>query len=297
MSVKRVQFYQITLATALLFNGCADDADPKKITFGAPQKVTITGYAGNIMEPFLSRDGTILFFNNLNSAPENTNLHWSTRVDDLTFQYKGEIQNINTEFLEGVATMDNSGILYFVSTRSYNQNFSTIYKTTFTNGETTTTVLVEGLSKNLPGWVNFDVEVNPAGNRLYFVDGTYDQNGGPYTANLVIAKKNGDAFERLSNSGELLKNINTDDLEYAACISSDELELYFTRIVAPISPSSNANLFVATRTSTDLPFDKPYQISSITGFVEAATISPDGTLLYYHKRENDKFVLYAIVKD
>ena len=44
------------------------------IEFGQPVKVEMIGYTGNIMEPFVSRDGTILLFNNLNAAPENTNL-------------------------------------------------------------------------------------------------------------------------------------------------------------------------------------------------------------------------------
>ena len=33
------------------------------IEFGQPVKVEMIGYSGNIMEPFLSRDGTTLLFN------------------------------------------------------------------------------------------------------------------------------------------------------------------------------------------------------------------------------------------
>ena len=72
--------------------------------FDQPIKVTVNGYSGNLMEPFLSRDGNILLFNNLNSLPENTNLHWATKINDTTFQYKGEIAGVNTTELEGVPT-------------------------------------------------------------------------------------------------------------------------------------------------------------------------------------------------
>jgi len=83
------------------------------------------------MEPFLSRDGKYLFFNNSNDPRVNTNLHWATRIDDLTFQYKGEIQGVNTNALEGVPSMDRNSVFYFVSNRSYDQTASTIYRALF----------------------------------------------------------------------------------------------------------------------------------------------------------------------
>lgn len=288
--------YTILFIGFNFLSGCSDDPVQTDISFDTPQKVTVTGYNGHIMEPFLSRDGTILFFNNRNHPSDNTNLHWATKTSTLNFLYKGEIQNINTSSLEGVPTMDSNGVLYFVSTRSYNQTFSTLYRTTFNNGVATEASLVEGISKNQAGAVNFDVEVNASGTHLYFVDGTFDQHGGPYTADIVIAKKNGNAFERLSDSNELLKNVNTADLEYAACISADELELYFTRVAAPITASSSPKIYVAARSAINKPFRKPKLLTSVTGFVEAATISPDGTLIYFHKLENEKFVLYAVNK-
>ena len=62
-----------------------------KAQFSNPQRVTVRDYDGDAMEPFLTRDGRILFFNNLNEPTVNTNLHWAERFDDLTFQYRGEI--------------------------------------------------------------------------------------------------------------------------------------------------------------------------------------------------------------
>jgi len=96
-----------------------------------PQRVAILGYDGDAMEPFFSRDGEYLFFNNSNDPHVNTNLHWAVRVDDLTFPYKGEIGGVNTAALEGVPSMDRSNNFYFVSTRSYNQTASTIYRGIF----------------------------------------------------------------------------------------------------------------------------------------------------------------------
>lgn len=262
--------------------------------FTHPFKVEMIGYDGNIMEPFLSRDGNILLFNNLNSAPENTNLHWATKISNTTFQYNGEISGVNTADLEGVPTMDSSGNLYFVSTRNYETTLSTLYKANFSNGTATNVQLINGVSRLQPGWVNFDVEVSEDGQTLYFVDAQFGLTGNPKTADIVIATKNGTGFQRLSNSSEIMQNVNTDALEYAACISANQLELYFTRVAVPLTAASFPELFISTRPNVNEPFGVPYRIQIIKGFVEAMTIAPDLRTFYFHKKEGTRFVLYMV---
>jgi hypothetical protein len=266
------------------------------IEFGQPVKVQMIGYSGNMMEPFVSRDGTILLFNNLNAAPENTNLHWATKMNDTTFQYKGEIAGVNTTDLEGVPTLDNAGNLYFVSTRNYATTLSTLYQCNFLNGTVTNVQLINGVSKLQAGWLNFDEEVSADGQTLYFVDALFDQTLNPTSADLVIAKKSNPGFQRLPNSSVIMKNINTDALEYAACISVDELELYFTRLAVPFTATSSPEIFVSTRQNVNEPFGTPSKIKSIIGFVEGPTIAPDQKTLYYHKKVNNKYVLYLVRK-
>jgi hypothetical protein len=192
--------------------------------------------------------------------------------------------------------LENSGNLYFVSTRNYANTLSTLYQCNFSNGTATNVQLINGISKLKAGWVNFDVEASADGQSLYFVDAQFDQTGNPSTADINIAVKNGSVFQRLANSNELLKNINTDALEYAACISANQLELYFTRIAMPITANSTPEIFVSTRQNINEPFYSPSKIKSITGFAEASTIAPDQKTLYYHKKENNKFILYLIKK-
>lgn len=207
------------------------------------------------------------------------------------------LNGINTEHLEGVPTMDETGTFYFVTTRSYFETYATIYSGTYTDGAVNNVQIVEGVSRNQIGWLNFDVEVSSDGNYLFLADGRFDENGGPHEANLVVAQKKGiNQFERLADQW-MLKHINTSDLEYAACISGDMLELYFTRVKAPITVNSIPRIWVATRASISQPFAKPYMIQEISGFVEATTISPDGRRLYYHKLEDEKYVLYMIEKE
>lgn len=279
---------------AFLLHSCEKrEATPSSlVSFEGEQKVTVTGYSDHIMEPFISRDGNMLMFNNSNEAP-NTNLHWATRVNDSIFAYNGEINGVNTASLEGVPTIDSEGNFYFVSTRNYDQTLATLYQGIFSNGSVTNLKQVANIPRYQGGWVNFDVEVDSAGETLYFVDGRFDQSGGPYEADIDIARKVKGTFQRQSNSDEILANINTGALEYAACISADNLELYFTRVATPLSVASKPELFVANRTSVYEPFRAPVKIQNITGFVEAATISPGGKILYYHKKGSDgKFSLF-----
>jgi hypothetical protein len=247
------------------------------------------------MEPFLSRDGNILFFNNLNSPSVNTNLYYASKINDTTFKFEGELKGVNTEFLEGVATMDGSGHFYFVSTRSYTETLSSVYTGYFNNNSISDIKLVPGLSKNTAGWLNFDAEVSEDGNYLFTVDGLYDQYGGPYESDIFMAIKTNGVFKKSDDN--LFENINTGALEYAACISSDMLEFYFTRLQLPIKESSLSQIFVSTRNSVDEKFGLPYRIKEITGFSEAPTISPDQKKIYYHKNESGKFVLYMIRKE
>lgn len=259
--------------------------------FDNPERVTIRGYSGDAMEPFITRDGRYLLFNNLNQPPVNTNLHYAERIDDLTFQYKGEIEGVNTPAVEGVPTMDRDNVLYFVSPRSYGETRSTIYRGKFDAGKVAAVDLVPGVSRNQPGIVNFDVEVSPDGNTLYFVDSRFAK-GGPQTADIVIAQRRGAAFERLADSDAILRNVNTDALEYAPCISSDGLTLFFTR--AAKGMAGGVAVYLAQRESVGAAFTKPQRLVAIEGFVEGPALSPDEKSVYYHRKDGNRFNIYRV---
>ena len=271
------------------------DLPSESFAFGDPERVMIEGYEGHIMEPFLSRDGTRLFFNNLNHPSEDTNLHSATRSDDTHFRYEGELQGANSLFLDAVATVDVANRIFFVSLRSYDQTMSSVFSGNLNGTLVSNVHEVEGLSLMQPGWVNFDVEVSKNGDSLYLVDGRFDSLGGPYESNFFLATQSGGQFTRSANN-RILENINTNELEYAACVSSDELELYFTRVATPLTELSQPRIYVATRTCVNEPFNLPYIIEKITGFAEAATLSPDNKTLYYHHKLDNRFVLYKIDK-
>jgi len=283
----------LALILVAVGGGCdqAETPEPQPRDFANPQRVMIQGYSDHAMEPFISRDGKYLFFNNSNDPAVDTNLHWAERIDDLTFQYKGEIEGVNTTALEGVASMDRNGVFYFVSTRSYDQTASTIYRGTFDNGTVTGVELAPGVSTATPGIVNFDAEISPDGKTLYFVESQFGSSG-PQTADILIATWNGSTFVRDSNSAAIMKQVNTSkNLEYAPAISASGLELFFTRL-----EGSRPVLYTATRTDTSSPFGVPRKIQAATGFVEGPTLSPDEKSLYYHKRQGGLFVIYRVTR-
>jgi hypothetical protein len=254
--------------------------------FQNPQRVTIEGYNDDAMEPFVTRDGKYLFFNNLNEPKVNTNLHWAERIDDLHFKYRGEIQGVNTPALEGVASMDRQGNFYFVSNRSYDQTASTLYRATFADGALTGVELIPGVSLAKPGIVNFDAEISANGNTLYFVESEFSILAQPKSASILFARRNGNTFARDDSSATIMKSINSQGLNYAPATSASELEIFFTR-----ADASGPVNYMAKRANKSLPFEPPLRIAAITGFAEGPTLSPDELSLYYHVKENGRFVI------
>ena len=260
--------------------------------FANPQRVTIAGYSGDAMEPFRSRDGHYLFFNNLNDPHVDTNLFYAEHIDDLHFQFRGELHGINSPALEAVASLDTHGNFFFVSNRSYDTTASTLYRGHCDNGIITHIELVPGVSLAKPGIVNFDAEISADGNTLYFVESRFGLFGpNPKSAKILIAHRNANTFTRDPASDAIMQTVNTTGLNYAPALTSNELEIFFTRV-----DTHGPAIYQATRAHTTDPFGPATRIAAITGFVEAPTLSPDGNALYFHKKEGGHFVLYRITR-
>ncbi|HEY0796238.1 MAG TPA: hypothetical protein VGD64_10695 [Acidisarcina sp.] len=284
----------LLLLCALLLScksSSAQVAAPTSTVFQNPQRVTIAGYNGDAMEPFLSRDGKYLFFNNLNEPSVNTNLHWAERIDDLQFKYRGEIGNVNTPALEGVPSMDRSRNFYFVSNRSYDKTASTLYSGKFADGAITDIELVPGVSLAKPGIVNFDAEISADGDTLYFVESEFSRRGEPKSARIMAAHRSGNTFVRDPASEAIFKTINTAGLNYAPATTASELEIFFTR-----TDGHSVGIYWAKRVNKSQPFDNPVRLAAPTGFVEAPTLSPDEKSLYYHKKEDGHLVIYRVTR-
>lgn len=263
-------------------------ADAAWGNFHDPHPVRILGYSGDAMEPFISRDGRYLLFNNLNDAATNTDLYWAERLDDDTFRYRGPIRGANSAALDGVASMSRNSILYFISPRSYNATASTVYRGHFSAGAATSVQLVSGLSAPTPLRVIFDAEVSADGASLWLTDSTYGFLA-PLTADLALARRAGTGFARDPASARLLLAINTPALEYAPDVSADQRELFFTRL-----DGATPSLYRSQRASATAPFPLARRIAAITGFSEGPSISPDGRSLYFHHKVGATYQIWRV---
>ena len=209
----------IALALLAVLGACGAQKSvpppPEYHGFGAEQRVAIRGYAGDAMEPFITRDGRYLFFNNRNDPRIDTNLHYAERVDDLTFDYRGELQGANSPVLDAVPSMDRDGNLYFISTRSYAQTLSTLYRGRFRAGAVSGVELVAGVSLGRRGLLVFDAEISPGGEALFLADGEFSGGPDPRSADIAVAVRDGAGFRRHPASAEFMRNVNTGTLEYA----------------------------------------------------------------------------------
>jgi hypothetical protein len=284
-------------------------------TFTDPQPVTIDslprGHGGTPIsteEPFVSRDGRFLFFNS-GEKENHKDLHFAEWRNG-RWEYHGEIgPNVNTATnVEGNPSMDAAGNFFYVDSGAETM----VRAARFDPGTGKLSALSE--VKGVPTRVvkpfryfegNMGVEVSPDGETLYVSRATWNMNAlwlGMITgADILFSqRRNGEYVFDETRAREVMKNINTPDLEYAESISADGLELFFVRMAAADLKKGTvrSQIMRATRASVTEPFGIPEPITVIGGedFVEAPSISPDGRELYYHKREGEKFRIYKVTR-
>lgn len=272
------------------------------------------------MEPEISPDGEIMFFNNLNadSLPSgkanDTDVHYAIRLDDHSFQYMGLVvgasENVDpaTNELEGTPSIDSSGNLYFLRTADYFDTSSPNYlKSAFVgeyaNGSVVDVTALPNFSQNRDpmaepkvGELVFDVAARSDGKTVYFSEGIFSGRPGPDEADIGIAVRQGGGWAVLSDSKRLMRSINTDDLEYAADLSNDGLELFFTRLIES-ETALDFGVYTARRDSEASPWGEAVRIEAIKGQVtEGPSITSDGRTLYYHAKEAGVHHIYAVTR-
>lgn len=259
-------------------------------TFGPEIKVTITGLTFDAMEPFISVDGTTLFFNSLNSGG-NTNLYYASKVNDSTFTYLGLVGGCydpSSSHLDAVASLDSINNFYWTSLRSV----PNLYRGVYHSGNVNSISKVYGTCNILsPGWIIMDAAINFQGNLLYYSNGyfgpTYTECAGvPCESILAIAQKvNDSTFNKTTYSDAVFSNVNdTNYITYAPQITKDGLELYYTRL---LKGGNTSEICVAVRNTVFDTFSLPMVIYSNLGyFPEAASPTTDKQKIYYHQKDH-----------
>ncbi len=270
--------------------------------FSNEQKVIITGYSSDAMEPFISKNGNYLFFNNLQGV-NGKELYYAERVDDTTFEFKGEIQGVNSTAVDGNPTMDDQNNFYFISTRNLGNGIKTIYGGVFNNGIVTGLHEINGtINIPTPFWINMGVEISKNGNTLFTSNAKFNIGENfPHKGNIRFATKSGNEFNIPTNETDILTNINTDDaIEYAGELSADELELFYSQVTLTNPPIFK--LYYSKREQTNGIFGNPISIrepfeGNPNAFVEGPSLSNDGNKLYYHKLDSDTFSIFMLSRE
>lgn len=263
--------------------------------FSDPVRLAVVGYTAAAMEPFVSADGRYLLFNSSNVAPAVPSLQFAVRSGPRTFIYGGSIRGANQPgFLSGTPSMDRDGILYFVSTRNYAAGLATVYAGRFDSGAVRRVHAVPGVAAPAPGLVDFDVSVSPDGGSLYVSLGRFGDGSAPSRAGLVLFHRRRRGFVADPRSATLLAAVNrAGPLVYAASVSTDGLELFFT-VADPTG--GLVQIDRAARPSSSRPFGHVQRVAAISGFAEAPSLSGDGTTLSYHLRVGKQFVIEQVTR-
>jgi hypothetical protein len=265
--------------------------------FSDPQPVSLSGYTLSAMEPEISPDGDYLLFNTSNVAPGIPALELATRTGPGTFEYDGALhgEGVNEPGqLSGTPSLDREGDLYFVSPRSYPETLSSVYTGRFIAGAVTDVHLLAGVSGETPGMLDFDVAVSPDGASIFASVGDF-RTGSLAAAHIALFERSGAGFVADPASTKLLHAVNRPTaLDYAAAVSSDGLELFFTRAIPAKGAKGLPAVYRASRSRTSKPFGHVQRVGAISGFAEAPSLSDDGTVLYYHQLVGSSFRIMSV---
>jgi len=281
---------------ALLMMWAAVGAPAAPVVWSQPQPVRIEGYDGEAMEPFLSRDGAFLFFNTRNDPGVDTDIHVARRRDDLTFVHLGVVAGTKSSDLDGVPTMARDGSFCFISPRDYRQTLNSVFCGRFDGRDVVDVKPQMGLKTERLGRLIFDVELSADGAQLVFAEGTFGGGAAPDSAELHLASRAANGFVRDADGDLILAKVNAvDGLKYAAGLSADGLELFFTRLTG-FWIFRGLEIMRAERVRVGDAFGAPVHVP-LDGFVEGPTLSGDGHALYFHKKNADgRFGIWRITR-
>ena len=307
----------ISLLSLIIISGCKVEEEAVIQEFATPEQVFIEnlpegsfGTPISTEEPFISRDGKYLFFNTAHSE-NNKDLHYAIR-SGISWVYSGEIgPDLNdTKEVQGNPTMDSFRNFFYIDSGVEHMVIRGIFSEQSGILEsvaefTAVPKRVVDISKGtLTG--NMGVEVSRNGDFIFFSSAVWKFEGTKVITITgsdlkLIFRVNGNYVFDENESFKIMKNINTSDLEYAASISSDGLELFFTRLLVSDLESGvfRSRIMYSVRDSLNSPFNPAVMIGSIgpDDFVEGPAITDDGSELYYHKKVGEKFMLFKVKRE
>lgn len=307
--------------TSIKSKSCLEQLTLTNSEWSNEEEVFIDGFTHNAgtlqkaMEPQISHDQNVIFFNNKTDNDTEMNVHYAIRQSSGRFQYAGTLPGtVNPTVLDGVPAMDALGNFYFMSLRNYGAtgpNGST-FRTIFggklnldSSGLFITEVASADTSFGAGKMWDFDMDIGVSwdgtlavSSRATFAEG----KSYPDASYLELFNVNSRNLTAHPDNANIMKNVNLPGcISYAPSLSSDLKELYFTILGQDDSGNFDFRTVVSKRNSISDPFGTPAVILAIpNGYVaEAPSITFDdgGKTLYFHRKDphaGDRFKIYKI---
>lgn len=282
--------------------------------------IEILGYEDSAMEPRISADQNLLFFNNKAKDGDDMDVHYAVRLNPINhpnrYTYKGVLKGADSNKLDGTPGLDKFGNFYFVSLRDYGKNYQSIYSAKLTETSKNNFELknIQPADDNVTRahklLIDMDGEVSWDGRTMIASRADFiNQTEAPRTSYLALfdVSFSDGISQRLATpnkeSSYILANINLPECRvYAGALSENRLELFYT--ILPTSTNVNSDDFriiVAKRNSTNESFGRGQIINAIKGhIIEGPTVSLDdgGNSLYYHKLDlsEKRFKIFKVLR-
>ncbi len=266
------------------------------------------------MEPKVSSDQVVLFFNDKPGDDTQMNIHYAVKQSSGRYQYVGTLPGtVAVNSLDGVPAVDQNGNFYFTSLRNYTSTFQTLFSGQITvtgPGSLQVNSVVpadQNVSARTNGVVDMDMDVSWDGAWAVLSRARFSGQNYPDSSRLILAQVSGRQLTNDSQSENILAKVNSLTNSscrlYAPSLSADLKELYFTILEPQAGSSSNFNfaIAVAKRLTTTAAFSTPQKISAISGqAVEgpATTLNDGGKTLFFHQfdPQSSKFKIYKVTR-
>lgn len=285
--------------------GCWDGRETNS-EFQNESVISIVGYSGSAMEPRISHDQVVLFFNDKPaSGDSNMQIHYAIKQSSTVYNYIGEVTGANASgSLDGVPAVDSSGRFHFVSLRDYSATGKTLFTGTInvlgpSSLEIQNTQSSDGaIAAGGAGVVDMDIDVSWDGTLAIVSRATFAGAGYPSASFLKLFDVATGLLTERSDSSAILANVNQSGcVIYAASMSADKLELFYTQFPSTNVTADEFGVLVARRSSTSEPFGRGKVLSGLKGsFAEGPSLSFDdgGKTLFFHRFDSaqGKFQIY-----
>lgn len=269
-------------------------------------EVTIGNYSANAMEPKISADQVVLFWNDKPSSDDQMNIHYAVKDGGGVYQHVGTLPGtVNGSALDGVPAIDTLGNFYFVSLRNYGSNSRTIFGGTVSVPGAGTLEIQSvapadaSASAATAGTVDMDIDVSWDGTEMIVSRATFTGLPYPETSRLLLFNVSSRQLAIRSDTESATAAINVANCRvYAGSFSHNKLELYFTVMpTGEITSGDNFRIGVATRASASDPFTNPKLIQGLSGsYIEGAspTHNDSSRTLFYHRFDSvaGRFKIY-----